>query len=151
MLNVTDKNPEKAVLYLIDNTDKRFYWKCLLELGQLICSAGISSTWKPVSSGKEIQAWIIKNKLWIHRYYTALLFKVLETINMTSKTALSLCKIRYDLWDSCLAHKRLRVPKTAIFRYRKGYECLYPTNSELPIDVCVNEYKSYLAFKFDKK
>lgn len=40
---------------------------------------------------------------------------------------------------------------TAIFRYRKGYECEYESNLELPIDVAVEEYKKYLNWKFKGK
>ena len=39
-------------------------FKQLIELGQLICSVGISDVYKPIRQGKEIQKWIKKYPEW---------------------------------------------------------------------------------------
>ena len=148
MLIVVDKKPNKAVDYLIKHTNKNFCFKQLLELGQLICSCGISDVYKKINQGKLLQEWIKKNKLWIYRFMTCLWIEVVKNINIKPKTMLDLYKIRQSLFDSIEHKKRITYPKTAIFRYKKGYECEYESNSELPIDVAVEEYKKYLEWKF---
>lgn len=40
---------------------------------------------------------------------------------------------------------------TAIFRYSKDYKCNIPTNTELPIDECIEEYKKYISWKRKNK
>lgn len=52
MLIITDKDPIKAVLYLEKYTPKNFWMKQLIELGQLICSAGISNQYKKIYRGE---------------------------------------------------------------------------------------------------
>ena len=152
MLIVTDKNPYKAASWLLDNTNKNFCFKQLLELAQLISSAGISNVYKPVNQGKELQAWILKHKLWTYRFYTALFFWCMGSVNCKPKTLKDLSDIRYDLADSLDHYKRCCKPKTAVFRYKEGYVSKYPTNSELPFDVCTEEYKKYITeYKFRKE
>lgn len=150
MLIITDKIPLESFNYLVENTNKSFVFKSLLELGQLICSTGISSVYKPVKQGKELQKWILNNKLWTHRYYSLLWFWCVRNINAKESTLLDLYKIRDDLYESIKCKHRIRYPKTAIFRYKKGYVSRYETNSELPLDVCCEEYKKYLEWKFEK-
>ena len=149
MLIVADRDPYKNVKYIAEHTNKNFLFKSLLELAQLICSTGVSSVYKPVNRGKEIQEWILKNKLWIYRNYTGLLFSRLSKINMKSKTALDLYQIREDLWDSIEHKKRIVYPKTCIFRYKKDYNSKYKSNSSLPIEEGIKEYRKYIEeFKF---
>ena len=150
MLIITDKIPLKSSNYLVENTSKSFVFKSLLELGQLICSTGISNVYKPVKQGKELQKWILNNKLWTYRYYSLLWFWCIRNTNAKMKTLLDLYKIRDDLYESVECKYRIRYPKTAIFRYKKGYVSKYKTNSELPLDVCCEEYKKYLEWKFEK-
>ena len=147
MLIIADKSPDKAVEWLIQNTDKNFCWKQLLELGQLVCSAGISDVYKPIKQGKELQEWIKDNRLWVYRFISYLWIKVVANVNLKPKTTLDLYKIRNDLFDSIKKKKRITYPKTAIWRYSKEYESEYPTNSELPIEVVCELYKKYL-FEF---
>ena len=152
MLIIAEKSPYKAAAWLQDNTSNNFCFKQILELAQLICSTGISNVYKPVKQGKEIQAWILKHKLWVSRFYTALLFWCMGHIECKPKTLKDLHQIGYDLWDSMKHYKRCNTPKTAIFRYKEGYVSEYPTNSELPIDVCIEEYRKYIAeYKFKKE
>ena len=152
MLIVTDKNPYKAASWLLDNTNKNFCFKQLLELAQLVSSTGISNVYKPVKQGKELQAWILKHKLWTYRFFTALFFWCIGNVECKPKTLKDLSDIRYDLADSLDHYKRCCKPKTAVFRYKEGYVSKYPSNSELPFDICVEEYKKYITeYKFRKE
>ena len=64
MLIIADKSPQKNFEYLVENTNKNYIFKSLLELAQLVCSCGYSEVYKPIKQGKEIQEWIKNNKLW---------------------------------------------------------------------------------------
>lgn len=151
MLIIADKSPDKAVDWLVENTNKNFCFKQLLELGQLICSAGISDVYKPIKQGKELQEWIKDNRLWVYRFISYLWIKVVANVNLKPKTTLDLYKIRNDLFDSIKKKKRITYPKVAIWRYSKEYESEYATNSELPIEVVCELYKKYIIeFKFKK-
>jgi hypothetical protein len=35
----------------------------------------------------------------------------------------------------------------AVFRYSKDYQCDIPTNTELPIKECIEQYKKYVEWK----
>ena len=154
MLIIADKSPYKAVDWLIENTNKQFVWKQLLELGQLICFCGISEVFKPLKQGKELQNWIVTHLTWVSSYFSYLYNKCLFDINLKDETKKKISKINMDLYN-CLD---LKIPvftpifvDTAIWRYSKDYESKYPTNSELPIDICVEEYKKYLEWKINDK
>lgn len=144
-LLILDKNPYKAAELVPD----RLKFKQLLELGQLICSAEISSVYKKINQGKELQEWIKNNKLWIYRYFTYLWFWSVGNINFKPKTMVDLYKIRQNLFDNTEHKKRIVYPKVAIFRYVKEYAEFteYESNSELPIDIAINEYKKYAEWK----
>ena len=150
---VTDKTPEVSYKFLIENTNKSYVFKQLIELAQLICSCGYSEVYKPIKQGKEIQEWIKKNKLWVYRFYTCLWFWCVGHIKMKPKTLCDLYFIRNHLFDNIKHKKRITYPKTAIWRYSKKYNSDYPTNSELPIEEVCELYKTYLReFKgFGKK
>ena len=151
MLIVADRDPYKNAHYIAKNTNKNFLFKSLLELGQLICSAGISSVFQEVKRAYEIQDWILKNKLWVYRYYTTLFFLCLGEIQLKPSTAVKLYKVRDDLWDKIEHKKRITYPKTCIFRYKKGYNSKYTSNSELPLAEGIKEYRKYIEeFKFPK-
>ena len=139
-LLVLDRNPYNAV----NKVPKRYRHKQLLELMQML-SCVVNFGYKQLPNGKEIKEWIIKNPDWTYMYAKVLM----QNVNLTEET-----KIKYkcliDLLDlKCT--KRLCVPNatTAIFRYVKEYAEFteYKSNSELPIDVVVEEYKKYLIFK----
>lgn len=153
MLIICDKLPQKNFEYLVENTNKNYIFKSLLELAQLVCSCGYSEVYKPIKQGKEIQEWIKKNKLWAYRFYTCLWFWCAGHIKMKPKTLCDLYFIRNYLFDNIKHKKRITYPKTAIWRYSKEYDSEYPTNSELPIEVVCELYKKYLLeFKgFGKK
>ena len=122
MLIVADRNPYKNAKYIAEHTNKNFLFKSLLELAELICSCRISSVYskiynKPFNRAKEIQNWILKNKLWVHRYYSALWYYCMCSIKMQGKTCLDLYNIGNDLYDSIEKRKRIVYPRTCILRY----------------------------------
>ena len=146
MLIICDKSPYKAVDWLVENTNKQFVWKQLLELCQLICSAGFSDEFRKLKQGKELQTWIMKNKSWARSFGGALLDYCKENINLQYKTYE---KIKNIL--NSLDYIWFVTPTTAIWRYSKEYESEYATNSELPIEVVTELYKKYITeFKFKK-
>lgn len=152
MLIVADRDPYKNAHYIVKHTNKNFLFKSLLELAQLICSSGISSVYKEVKRAYEIQDWILKNKLWVHRYYTTLLYLSLGHVKMRLKTIADLYAVSDDLWVSIEKKKRINYPKTCIFRYKKGYKNKYKSNSELPLEEGIKEYRKYIEeFKFPVK
>lgn len=157
MLILCDKNPIKAANYLIQNTNKTFVFKSLLEAGQLICSCKISNIFKPINRGKEIQEWIIENPHYTYSYFVSLLAYCKETIKMEEITYCKLRSIASDLElyimknsllpkNVCCKFENLQ-PKNIVFRYKKGYISNYETNSWLPVDEGIKEYKKYLKWK----
>ena len=152
MLIVADRNPINNFKFLVENTNKNFCFKQTLELAQLICSCGISNVYKPMKQGKELQKWILENKLWVFRFYNALWFWCAAYIKLEPKTLCDLYKIKDDLWENIVNKKRISYPKTGIFRYKKEYESSYESNSELPLDTCIEEYRKYIKdYKFKKE
>ena len=142
MLIVLDKNPTEAAC----RVPEKLKFKQLLELGQLICSAYISFVFKPISQGKELQAWVKKNSYWTYFYYEELYEWSVSHINMKEETKKKLCHIMEDLWRYSM-DTNMNIG-TAIFRYVKEYEDTgYSTNTELPIDVAVEEYERYIQWK----
>lgn len=142
-LLVLDKNPVKSAQLVPDGIK----FKQLIELCQLICSAGISNVYKPIKQGKELQKWVIKHKCWTYNYLLELKFYVLKNIKIGMKTANDIEKIIYDLVVSIKEDKE---PTTAIFRCSKDYECNISTDTELPIDECIEQYKKYIIWKKEK-
>lgn len=144
-LLVLDKDPIKSAKLVPD----KIKFKQLIELGQLICSAGISDVYKPIKQGKELQEWVRKNKGWCYFYFTSLLNYSAIYAKLKAETYFKLATIRYDLRSSTILNPNDFYVETAIFRYSKDYECMtkYKTNTELPIRECVKEYKKYVEWK----
>lgn len=140
MLIILDKDPVKSAQLLPD----KIKFKQLIELCQLICSAGLSNVYKPIKQGKELQKWVMKHKRWIYNYLLELKIYTFQNIKIGMKTANDIEKIIYDLVVSIKENKE---PTTAIFRYSKDYECEIPTNTELPIEECIEQYKKYVEWK----
>ena len=154
MLIICDKLPDKAVDWLVENTNKQFVWKQTLELTQLLATCGITDQMKPLRQGKQICEWINRNEniYFVNGYYGALLSWCKDNIKMLPVTWLKLLKTRDCLWQEAKKCRTPRKPiKTAIWRYSKEYSSEYPTNSELPIEVVTELYKKYITeFKFKK-
>ena len=143
MLLILDENPTEAAL----SVPKTLQHKQLLELMQML-SHILDFGYEKLPQGRDLKAWIRKNKLWTYTYAKVLM----HDLNLKKST-----KIKYKclldlLEESCrdLDECPLVVPNatTAVFRYVKEYKGTeYPTNSELPIDVAVKEYRRYLKWK----
>ena len=144
-LLVLDKDPIKSAKLVPD----KIKFKQLIELCQLICSAGISDVYKPIKQGKELQEWVSKNKGWCYHYFSSLLNYSAIYAKLKAETYSKLATIRWDLRSSTILNPNDFYVETAIFRYSKDYECMtkYKTNTELPIRECVKEYKKYVEWK----
>ena len=149
MFIILDECPINAVYKL----PYKICFKQLIELGQLICSAGISNIYKKVPQGKAIQNWIIKNPTYTLRYYRTLLHVCTGCINMSKETEEKLQKIHIDMCKyEQTSRRRLLRPDTAVFRYAKNYKSIYPTNTELCIGNTIKAYEEYMEWKnYDKK
>ena len=143
MLLVLHENPYEAAI----RVPKQYKHKQLLELMQMI-SCIVDFGYKQLPTGKKIKEWIVKNIDWTY-VYAKILFQD-KDLNLKEET-----RIKYKcLLDLLLLKGETYIvpnAKTAIWRYSKEYESEYPTNSELPIDICVEEYKKYLEWKFNDK
>ena len=149
MLLITSSNPIIAASQVPD----RLKFKQLLELCQMFCSLGYSDIYKPIKQGKELQAWISKNKLWCQLYADHLYYWCLSHIHMKQKTINDIRKIinskdTYKL----LTNPNVEIPyvKTAVFRYVNSYNSKYKTNAELPINEAITEYEAYIKWKETK-
>ena len=80
MLIILDKDPVKSAQLLPD----KIKFKQLIELCQLICSAGISNVYKPIKQGKHLQNWILKNPIWTKKFAIAL-YELCKSINMSKR------------------------------------------------------------------
>lgn len=130
MLIILDKNPHKSAELVPD----RLKFKQLLELGQLICSAGISDVFKPIKQGKALQEWVKNNIEWIEKYYRTLYKWCFININFKENTDFNLTKIWKNLLNFPESWKVNYEPQTAIFCYVKEYAefTKYKSDSELP-------------------
>lgn len=148
-LYILDKDPVKAAQLIPD----KYKFKMLIELGQLICSAGLSDRYKPIPQGKELQQWIKDNKLWTFNYFYELLDWSVFNINMKAETINKLTYIRDDLDEAigvAIDFENFDIykqPTHAYFRYAAAYRCAIPSKSLLPIDECTMQYKLYLKWK----
>lgn len=147
MLVICDKHPYLAGKFLIENTNKNFVYKQLLELCQLICSAGISEEYKKIPQGKELQKWIKNNAGWVWKYMDCLYCFCLKNVRLKNMTIEHIDTIYHDIYHYNL--KPTDDIDNAVFRYKKGYQSKYQTNTLLPIDIAVDEYKKYITkYKF---
>ena len=97
MFIIISANPIEAVNYLIENTNRRFCFKQLLELSQIIASCKITCVMKEIRQGKELQAWVLKNPHYTYSYFISLLAYCKETINMKEATYYKFKSIARDL------------------------------------------------------
>jgi len=118
----------------------------LIELGQLLASAGITDVYKPIKQGKELQAWVSTHRAYIYSYFDKLLRWSKSHVNMKPETLSKLEQIGLDLKNSIgkIAEKE---PTHAYFRYAKEYKCDVASKTLLPIDDCIAEYKKHLEWK----
>ena len=144
MLLVLNKRPRESARLIPD----KIKFKQLLELGQLICSTDISSVFKPVKQGKEIQSWIKRHPYWVSLYFENLYCWVKHCIKISNETNDKFAKILFDLRKSVNYKSNVLLPNTAIFRYSSRYKgTQYHNNSELPVEEVIKEYKKYIEWK----
>lgn len=143
---------DESALVSADLVPDKIKFKQLIELGQLICSAGISNVYKPIAQGKELQKWVKDNPKWTLAYYNTLFLycATILNINMSIETANKICQIKDDLASFCKQSKAGKSINTAIFRYQSGYNSVYPSKTMLPIKECIKEYKKYVQWKGSK-
>ena len=146
MLIILNQNPQRAAKLV----PVKIKFKQLLELGQLICSADISSIFKPVKQGKELQNWVKKNPSWVLFYFETLYNEVSSFVKMKAETVSKLTKILEDL--RVYAKNYNTEIGTVVFRYSKLYKeyTKFKNNSELSVPVAIKEYKEYVQWKGNK-
>ena len=142
MLIILDKDAIKSAELIPDSLK----FKQLLELCQLICSAGYSDVYKKVPQGKDIQNWILKNPVWTKKFAIAL-YELCNFVNMAENTMKNILDIISSIPYEISKDKDI---ETAVFRYSKDYVCDYSTNSELPVNTAVEEYRKYKDWKVSK-
>lgn len=146
-LYILDKNPEKSAEILFESMGAKYSFKMLIELCQMISTVTKCGTFKPVVQGKEIQEFISRNSQWVLMYFNKLENLCLNSsLNIKSQTVIKLKKIYSGLkeYSKCGLNSTILY---APFRYSKDYKCPVPSNSILPIDECINQYKKYLTYK----
>ena len=147
MLLILDENPILAA----NLVPSKLKFKQLLELSQLICSAGISGVYKKIPQGKEIQNWILENPAWVYRYFDTLFIYCANLPNIKYKTVEGFKQIMHDLHWHVKFNGRIYIPpQTAVFRFSKDYITDYLNSVTLPISKCVEEYKKYVQWKKNK-
>lgn len=147
-LLILDKNPYKAAELIPD----RLKFKQLLELTQLLASCGITNQVKPIKQGKQICEWIKRNEniYFVYIFYSELLTWCESHIKMLPNTFIKFLCTRDFLWKEADKCRTPNEPiKTAIFRYVKEYAEFteYESNSELPIEIAIEEYRKYVEWK----
>ena len=143
-LYILDEDPLESANILFNKTNPQYAFKMLIELGQLICSTSISNVYKSVSQGKRQQEFIIYHSSWIFSYFNRLYYLCAHSnLNLSSNTENKLCRIGYDLSQSFSSSNIIEAP----FRYSKEYKCNILTDTILPIEECIKEYRKYLEWK----
>lgn len=115
-------------------------FKQLLELAQMI-STITGSVFKPIKQAPLLRNWIKENPFFVANYFMSLFNWCEQNIKMKPETKEKLITIFNSFKDFGKENKK---PTTAILRYVKGYECKYPTNTELPIDIVTEIYTDYV-------
>ena len=141
-LYILDKNPIISASLVPD----KYKFKMLIELGQLVCSAGLSNVYKPIKQGKELQAWVSQHRDYTYSYFDKLLRWSKSHIDMQPSTLDKLQQISLDLENS-LGQIAEKEPTHAYFRYAQAYDCSIASKTLLPISNCIAEYEKYLEWK----
>lgn len=144
MFIILDSCPIQAVYKL----PEKIRFKQLIELAQLICSAGFSDVYKKIPQGKNIQQWIKKYPTYTFRYFRRLLVWCSNHTNMSIDTEKKLHHISLDLSKNLdLYDTSEKTPTSAVFRYAKNYKSIYPTNTEICIGNAIKAYEEYMEWK----
>ena len=143
-LLILDTNPIISAS-LVPN---KYKFKMLIELGQLLASAGLTNVYKPIKQGKELQTWVSSHRHYTYSYFDKLFRWSKSHVNMSSETIAKLEQIQTDLLNQ-LGKVAEKVPTHAYFRYAKEYKCDVPSKTLLPIEDCIAEYKKYINYKLN--
>ena len=141
-LLILDTNPIISASLIPD----KYKFKMLIELGQLLASAGLTNVYKPIKQGKELQAWVSEHRDYTYSYFDKLLRWSKSHVNMKSETLAKLEQIQTDLFN-CVYAISYKEPTHAYFGYTKEYKCDIASKTLLPIDDCIAEYKKYIEWK----
>lgn len=145
-LFILDKNPVSSANRLVEIMGDKYAFKMLIELGQLVCSAGISNVYKKIPQGKKIQEWVKENPYYVWAYMKTL-FHLLHdsSIKIKKQNKWKICQIIFDILEN--TEIRTFRTDTAYFRYAKEYECDIPNDTLLSIEKCITETEKYLKWK----
>ena len=147
-LFILDKSAEKSAQILFDAMGSKYCFKLAIEGFQLICSAGFSDIYKKIPQGKIFQNWLkdyLPARDWFYENVSHLLLLSSYEINISEETEIKTDKILQDFSDNLPFETENLV--YAPFRYAKEYKCNIPTDTLLPIEDCIAEYKKYLEWK----
>ena len=146
MLLIQDEHAPTAARMVPDELK----FKQLLELCQLICSAGFSDIFERVNRGKEIQEWIKRNEFWTFMYGITLFNWCMDNVKMKYETRDKFTRILNSLSFSDTSFTPYA--ENVVFRYKKEYtDTSYPTNTLLPIKEGKKEYIRYVKWKVGGK
>ena len=141
MFLIQDEGATKAARMVPD----KLKFKQLIELCQLICSAGFSDIFDKLPRGKEIQEWIKRNEEWTFIYGITLYNWCWSNTKMKEATKIKCAKILNSLVSQT---SELISIKDVVFRYKKDYKnTSYSTNSLLPVKEGIKEYRRYVDWK----
>ena len=143
MFIIQDRHAARAARMVPD----KLKFKQLLELCQLICSAGFSDIFTKINRGKEIQEWIKQNEYWTFLYGIILFNWCFDNIKMKDSTKEKFTKILNSIDRAGIGAPTPYI-KDIVFRYKKDYnDTQYATNTILPVEEGENEYKRYVKWK----
>lgn len=139
MLIILSDNPVKSAELL----PKSIRHKQLLELMQML-SCVVNFGYEKLPNGKAIKQWISKHKRWMHIYSMALFNLFYKEAKNPKEETIIKYRCLIDLLECACKNEEYIEPTTAILRYKEGYECKYPTNTELPISEAISIYNDYV-------
>lgn len=146
MLIICNREPELAAKYLVYHTSKTFVLRQTYELARILCSYGFSDKYAATYQGKTLHSWVLENKNWILNYFNCLVSWCFTNLKLSQELKSIFTSI---LWNNQFDEGRYL--RTAIFRYDKNYKHCILSDSELPIDLAIEEYQTYLTWKFNNE
>lgn len=142
MLIILDANPQKAVNML----PKSIRFKQLIELMQLLSSCGLTNVYKKIPQGKELQEWILNNKVFTALYFENLANWCLKNVNLKSKTETDISNVWLDLMEQ-IDYSNEYTIDNIVFRYSQKYMSDVKSKSVLRVNLGINEYRKYCKWK----
>lgn len=126
--------------------------KELIEVNNLVCSAGISNVFKGTAKNEVLIEWVKRNSRYIFFYYTRLIQWAWNNNRVPYQTYAKLKSVREDLsffmqYNNCTEES----PKTIVFSYDSNYKSPVPNNTEVSTLKGIHLYRDYLAWKLNAK